>query len=140
MATQLARKAAEIAELRQLAKAGTLSQAVAQAAIDTTENERQALERIQPDRDEKETACVLRMLPRAAEVLRERIQAGNAGLRNPVQSSRGAICCSQPGGQGAAPAGRNEARRATLLGRRPGPQSNCLARSCSECCRLCFRW
>jgi hypothetical protein len=76
-------RAAEIAELRQLAKAGTLSPAVAQAAIDTAENERQALERMKLDRSEKQTARILRMLPRTAEALRERIQGGNAGLRNP---------------------------------------------------------
>jgi hypothetical protein len=82
-AAQLAKKAAEIEQLRGLMKAGTLSQGVAQAAIAKAEEEVHALERVQPDRDEKHTARVIRMLPRVAEVLRDRIRGGNVGLRDP---------------------------------------------------------
>jgi len=64
-------------------KAGTLSQAVAQAAIEKAGEEMQAFERVQPERDEKHTARVIRMLPRAADVLRDRIRGGNLGLRDP---------------------------------------------------------
>lgn len=82
-ATQVAKKAAEIAQLRALMKAGTLSQAVAQAAIEKAEEEIGAIERVQPAREEKHTARVIRMLLRAADVLRERIRGGNVGLRDP---------------------------------------------------------
>src|SRR5262249_45631869 len=46
---QVAKKQAEIEQLRALMKAGTLSQAVAQAAISKAEEEIRALERVQPD-------------------------------------------------------------------------------------------
>lgn len=82
-AAQVAKKRAEIEQLRALMKAGTLSQAVAQSAIDTAEREVQAIERAQPAKDEKDTARVIRMLPRAAELLRQRIRGGNLGLREP---------------------------------------------------------
>jgi len=65
-------------------KAGTLSPAVAQAAIEKAEEQVRAIERVQPAREEKETARVIRMLPRAAEVLRNRIRGGNLGLRDPL--------------------------------------------------------
>ena len=55
-------------------KAGTLSQAVAQAAIEKAQEELQALERVQPAREEKQTARILRTLPRVADVLREGIK------------------------------------------------------------------
>ena|ERR1700687_1311129 len=45
-------------------KAGTLSQAVAQAAIAQAEEELRALQRASPAREEKQTARILRMLPR----------------------------------------------------------------------------
>jgi hypothetical protein len=64
-------------------KAGALSQAVAHAAFEMAEQELAALEKVHPGREEKITALVLRMLPRAAEVLRERVAAGNLGLRDP---------------------------------------------------------
>jgi site-specific DNA recombinase len=82
-AAQIARKSAEIEQLRGLMKAGTLSQAVAEATIAKAEEEVQAFERVQPARDERDTARVIRMLPRAADVLRERIRGGNLGLRDP---------------------------------------------------------
>jgi hypothetical protein len=64
-------------------QAGTLSQAVGQAALDKALEERDALARVEPERTEKQTARVIRMLPRAAQVLRERLQGGNMGLRDP---------------------------------------------------------
>lgn len=80
---QVAKKRAEIEQLRALMKAGTLSQAVAQAAITKAEEEIGAIERVQPDQEEKQTARVIRMLPNAAKVLHERIRGGNLGLRDP---------------------------------------------------------
>ena len=41
------------------------------------------MERVQPEKDERHTARIIRMLPRAADVLRERIRGGNLGLRDP---------------------------------------------------------
>ena len=82
-AAQIAKKSAELEQLRALMKAGTLSQAVAQAAIDRAQEELQALERAQPQQEERHSARIIRMLPRAARVLRERIGAGNLGLRDP---------------------------------------------------------
>jgi hypothetical protein len=41
------------------------------------------LERATPKKQEQQTARVIRMLPRAAELLRQRIGAGNLGLRDP---------------------------------------------------------
>lgn len=82
-ATQVAKKRAEIEHVRALMKAGTLSQAVAQSAIETAEGEIRAIERAQPAKEEKDTARIIRMLPRAAQVLRDRIRGGNLGLRDP---------------------------------------------------------
>jgi site-specific DNA recombinase len=82
-AAQVAKKRAEIDQLRALMKAGTLSQAVAHAAIETAEGEIRAIESLQPAKEEKNTARIIRMLPRAAQVLRERIRGGNLGLRDP---------------------------------------------------------
>jgi hypothetical protein len=64
-------------------KAGTLSQAVAQAAIEKAEEERRSLERAAPEHEEKHAARVIRMLPQAADAVRERLAAGNLGLRDP---------------------------------------------------------
>lgn len=77
------RKSAEIEQLKCLMKSGTLSPAVAQAAIDKAEEELQALRRRAPQREEKQTARIIRLLPQAADTLRERVRAGNAGLRDP---------------------------------------------------------
>jgi site-specific DNA recombinase len=82
-AAQVAKRRAEIDQLRALMKAGTLSQAVAQSAIETAEGEIRGIERMQPAKEEKDTARIIRMLPRAAAVLRERISGGNLGLRDP---------------------------------------------------------
>jgi ATPase subunit of ABC transporter with duplicated ATPase domains len=82
-AAQIAKKRAEIEQLRALMKTGTLSQAVAQAAIEKAEEEVRAIERMEPEREEKQTARIIRMLPHAAKVLRERIRRGNLGLRDP---------------------------------------------------------
>jgi len=73
---------AEIGQLRSLMKAGTLSQAVAQAAIEKAEEELQALARVQPAKEEKQLARVIRMLPRAAQIPRERLGGGNLGPRD----------------------------------------------------------
>ena len=48
-AAQIAKKSAEIEQVRALMKAGTLSQAVAQAAIAHAQEEIQAMERVQPE-------------------------------------------------------------------------------------------
>lgn len=80
---QVAKKRVEIDQLRALMKSETLSQAVGQAAIAKAEEELQSLERVQPAKDEQQTARVIRMLPRAAKLLRQRIRGGNVGLRDP---------------------------------------------------------
>ena len=59
------------------------SQAVAQAALATCEQELSALDRVQPAKDERDTARIIRMLPRAADLLRQRVSGGNLGLRDP---------------------------------------------------------
>jgi hypothetical protein len=79
----VARKQAEIEQLRSLMKAGTLSQAVAQVAIEKAEEEIRAIERFQPARDERDAALVISRLPKAAELLRQRIRRENLGLRDP---------------------------------------------------------
>jgi hypothetical protein len=63
-AAQVAKKQAEIEQLRALMKAGTLSQAVAQAGIEKAEEEVRAIERIGPEKVEKQTARIIRMLTR----------------------------------------------------------------------------
>ena len=80
---EIGRKAAEIEQLRSLMKGGSLSQTVALAAIDKAEEELRALQRTHPIQEERETARIIRMLPRAASSLRERLGAGNLGLRKP---------------------------------------------------------
>jgi hypothetical protein len=82
-AAQVERKRAEIEQLRSLMKAGTLSPAVAQAAIEKAEEEITAIEQQQPVKEERDTARVIRMLPRAASTLRQRISGGNLALRDP---------------------------------------------------------
>jgi site-specific DNA recombinase len=82
-AAQLARKDAEMAELRGLMRAGKLSAAAAQAAITMLEREREELVRTAPNDPEKQTARILRVLPRSADLLRQRISGGNLGLRDP---------------------------------------------------------
>jgi hypothetical protein len=79
----VARKQGEIEQLRGLLKAGTLSQAVAQVAIEKAQEEIRAIERLQPAREERDASRVIRMLPKAAELLRQRISGGNLGLRDP---------------------------------------------------------
>ena len=80
---EISKKAAEIEQLRSLMKAGSLSQTVALAAIDKAEEELRTLQRTHPIQAERDTARIIRMLPRAASSLRERLGAGNLGLRNP---------------------------------------------------------
>ncbi len=64
-------------------KAGTLSRAVAQAAVEKAEEEIRSFEGVQPAKEERDTARITRMLPRAAELLCERIRGGNLALRDP---------------------------------------------------------
>ena len=80
---EVRKKLDELAQLRALMKAGTLSLAVAQVAIEKAEEELQGLQRTRPESGAKEAERIIRMLPRGAEKLRQRIRAGNLGLRNP---------------------------------------------------------
>jgi hypothetical protein len=64
-------------------KAGTLSLAVAQAAIEKAEEEISVIEQQQPATEEWDATRVIRILPRAAEVLGQRIRGGDLGLRDP---------------------------------------------------------
>lgn len=99
-AARIAQKDAEIANLRALMKAGNLSAAAAQAAITTLEGEREELARPVSDDREKQTARILRMLPRSAELLRQRVTGGNLGLRDPNSIFRRAMrfsTCSEAG-------------------------------------------
>jgi len=82
-AALVAKKTAEMDQLRAMMKAGTLSQAVAQAALATAEQELAALNSAEVAKDEPDAGNVIRMLPRAAELLRQRVNAGNLELRNP---------------------------------------------------------
>ena len=82
-AAKVAKKQAEIEQVRGLMKVGTLSHAVAQAAIAHAEEELRTLNQAAPAREEKQTAKILRMLPRAAEAMRARLQTGNLGLKDP---------------------------------------------------------
>ena len=66
---ETSKKAAAIERLRSLMKAGSLSQTVALAAIDKTEEELRALQRTHPIQAERETARIIRMLSRAASSL-----------------------------------------------------------------------
>ena len=90
---ELARKTAQIAELRKLMKGGTLSPAVAHAALEKAEEELRALSRPRAAQEERHTARLSRMLPRAAEVLRDRIRGANFGLRDPqsILTARDAV-------------------------------------------------
>jgi hypothetical protein len=100
--TATAKKEAELEQLRRLANCGTLSPAVAEAAIRQAENELLILNRAGPAAEEKITARILQMLPRAAQLMKQRIAAGNAGLRDPrsiVQGRNvlfGAFCRKVP--------------------------------------------
>jgi len=81
-------------------KSGTLSLAVAQAAIDKAEEELQELAQKALQREEKQTARITRLLPRAADTLRERVRAGNGGLRDPRSIVQGRnILCGMLGGK-----------------------------------------
>jgi hypothetical protein len=82
-AAKVAKKQAEIEQVRALMKAGTLSQTVAQAAVAHAEEELRTLNEAAPAREEKQTAKILRMLPRTAEAMRARLRTGNLGLKDP---------------------------------------------------------
>jgi hypothetical protein len=86
---QSARKRAELEQIRALMKPGTLSQAVALAGIEKAEEEIRAIQLLQPAKEERDAARVIRMLPRAAEVLRQRIRGGNLELRDPRSIAQG---------------------------------------------------
>jgi hypothetical protein len=82
---ELARKRAEVEQLRNLMKTGALSQTVAMAAIEKAEEETHLLRRTRTEGDDQEqVARLIRALPRAAEALRERISRGNLGLQAPT--------------------------------------------------------
>ncbi len=81
-AAQCIKKQGEIDQVRALMKSGALSQAVAQAAIEHAEAELRALQQPDTAREEKESARVIRLLPRVAEQLRQRLGEGNLGLRS----------------------------------------------------------
>lgn len=83
LAPDAARKVAEIEQLRAMMKAGSLSQSVAQAAIEKAEEQLRAIEQAAPTRPERQVARVLHLLSRAAETLRARITGGNLGVREP---------------------------------------------------------
>ena len=70
-------------------KAGALSQAVAQAAIEKAEQEIRAIERLQPAKEERDATRVIRMLPRAAEVLRQRLAELRDRRRSVIEEVRG---------------------------------------------------
>jgi hypothetical protein len=90
-AARSAKKAAEMEQLRALMRSGTLSQGVGQAAINQAEQELQAFVREQPARDEHYTSRVIRMLPRVAQVMRDRIGLETWGCGIRAQSSKGAM-------------------------------------------------
>jgi hypothetical protein len=99
-AAQVASKRAEIEQIRGLMKAGALSQVVAQAAIEKAQEEVRAIERLQPAREERDASRVIRMLPRAAETLRQRVSGGSFGLHDPrsiVQARNTLFRCSAAG-------------------------------------------
>jgi len=62
---------------------------VAQAAIEKAEEEMTAIEQQQPAKEERDASRVIRMLPGAAETLRQRISGGNLGLRDPPSIVQG---------------------------------------------------
>ena len=82
-AAAAARKQQEIDQLMTMMKSGTLSQSVASVAIEKAQADLAAIEQAQPDQTEKQVDRVIRMLPRAAEELRERMTGGALGLRDP---------------------------------------------------------
>jgi hypothetical protein len=61
---QVAKKAAEIEQLRTLMRSGALSQGVAHVAIAKAEEELQGLQRARPAQEGKQTARVIRLLPK----------------------------------------------------------------------------
>jgi len=98
----------QIEQVRVLMKAGTLSQTVAQAAITQAQDEIHAMERVQPEKDEKHTARVIRMLPRAAEVFATAFAEAMLDCAIRARSSRRATLYSRCSAAGAATAGSLE--------------------------------
>lgn len=140
-AAQIAQQDAEMAQLRALMKAGTLSSAAAQAAITTLELEREQLSRLAPDDREKQTARILRMLPRSAELPRQRVTGGNLGLRdpNPISSSakRAFRHVRRPSGP---TTGQNTGRRTPVPDRQGRHQPGRAADGRREHRRPCRNW
>jgi hypothetical protein len=116
-AALIERKRAEIAQLRTLMTAGTLSQAVAQAAVEKAQEEIQSLERMQPAREEKHTARVIRMLPPGGGHPAQphpRREPGPA--RSALDHPRAQRAVRDVRREGAAPSGRGEVRDEALPG------------------------
>jgi hypothetical protein len=90
-----------------------------QAALDKAQEERDSLARAEPKRTEKQTARVIRMLPRAAQVLRERLGTGNLGLRDPrsIIAGRNMLFCLFGGKVPLRPAPAKAGERPYLLAR-----------------------
>lgn len=59
------------------------------SAIEKAEEELQSLQKAIPEHSNKQLTRVIRMIPRAAEFLRELIQSGNGGLRDPSSIVKG---------------------------------------------------
>lgn len=69
-------------------EASTLSQAVAHAALVEAEDELRELERVVAANEGRELARIVRTLPQAAGILRERVWGGGLGLRDPRSMTR----------------------------------------------------
>jgi hypothetical protein len=61
-------------------------------ALAAAEHELSALDRAQPDKAERDMGRVVRMLPRAFDLLRERVAAGTRGLRDPLSFVSARTC------------------------------------------------
>lgn len=68
--------------------AGTLSQAVAHAALVKAEEELRELKGVVAANEERELARIVLTLPQAAGILRERVRGGDPGVREPRSMTR----------------------------------------------------
>ncbi len=91
--TRPLKKQAEIEQVRALMKAGTLSQTVAQAAVAHAEEGLRTLNEAAPAREEKQTAKILRMLPRTAEAMRARLWYEHRGVSQAVGAGTAVAHC-----------------------------------------------
>lgn len=140
-AAKVTKKQAEIDQIRGLMKSGTLSRAVAQAAIAHAEEELRTLNQAAPAREEKQTAKILRMLPRTAEATRARLKTGNLGLKDPPIDHSGAKYPLWAVQWQSTDAARGpEARRAPVSHCARGHKSGCVIAGCRERGRLCRKW